>query len=80
MADSKTGLRCAAAALAVLALAGCSGKKAVTCQGYVEGEFIYVAAGEAGRPTAGQNLRMEPVATGMEDVFIYLMKQSTAAP
>ena len=30
--------------------------------------------------TAGQNLRMERVATGMEDVFIYLMKQSTAAP
>jgi len=30
--------------------------------------------------TAGKNLRMEPVATGMEDVFIYLMKQSTAKP
>ena len=30
--------------------------------------------------TAGKNLRMERVATGMEDVFIYLMKQSTAKP
>jgi len=29
---------------------------------------------------AGRPLRMEPVATGMEDVFIYLMKQSTAKP
>jgi ABC-2 type transport system ATP-binding protein len=30
--------------------------------------------------TAGGRLRMEPVATGMEDVFIYLMKQSGAQP
>jgi len=30
--------------------------------------------------TAGGKLRMEPVATGMEDVFIYLMKQSGAQP
>ncbi|MGA2083072.1 MAG: ABC transporter ATP-binding protein [Holophaga sp.] len=30
--------------------------------------------------TAGKDLRMEPVATGMEDVFIYLMKKSRAQP
>jgi ABC-2 type transport system ATP-binding protein len=30
--------------------------------------------------TAGQNLRMEPVATGMEDVFIYLMQKSGTQP
>jgi len=30
--------------------------------------------------TAGGKLRMEPVATGMEDVFIYPMKQSGAQP
>jgi len=29
---------------------------------------------------AGQNFRMEPVATGMEDIFIYLMKKSGAQP
>jgi HlyD family secretion protein len=46
MRHSKT---LAAAAVAVLALAGCSARKAVTCQGYVEGEFVYVAAAEAGR-------------------------------
>jgi ABC-2 type transport system ATP-binding protein len=30
--------------------------------------------------TAGGKLRMEPVATGMEDVFIYLMQRSGARP
>ena len=30
--------------------------------------------------TAGRDFRMEPVATGMEDVFIYLMKESGAQP
>ena len=34
------GVRIFAATLARLGLAGCSDKKAVTWQGYVEGEFV----------------------------------------
>jgi HlyD family secretion protein len=64
MAHSKTGARPVAAALAVLALAGCSGRKAVTYQGYVEGEFIYVAAGEAGRLDRLLVARGQQVAAG----------------
>ena len=61
---ARTAAPFAAAVLSVLALAGCSGKQPVTYQGYVEGEFVYVAAAEAGRLDRLLVARGQQVAAG----------------
>ena len=63
-APAAAGVRFFAASLALVALAGCSDKKPVTWQGYVEGEFVYVAAAEAGRLDRLQVARGQQVAAG----------------
>ena len=40
---------CASLAAGLLLLPGCAEKKTPSCQGYVEGEFVYVSSAEAGR-------------------------------
>jgi HlyD family secretion protein len=62
--STTAGVRSFLSALALLALAGCSGKKAVAFQGYVEGEFVYVAAAEAGRLDRLMVTRGQQVASG----------------
>lgn len=61
---ARATVRYFAASLAVVALAGCSEKKAVTYQGYVEGEFVYVASAEAGRLDRLLVARGQQVAAG----------------
>ncbi|MGA2083073.1 MAG: HlyD family efflux transporter periplasmic adaptor subunit [Holophaga sp.] len=61
---ARAAVRYFAANLAVIALAGCSEKKAVTYQGYVEGEFVYVASAEAGRLDRLLVARGQQVAAG----------------
>jgi HlyD family secretion protein len=57
-------VRSGAILLALIALSGCSDRKAVTFQGYVEGEFVYVGAAEAGRLDRLLVARGEEVAAG----------------
>jgi HlyD family secretion protein len=61
---ASAGSRYVAATLALLALAACGDRKAVTYQGYVEGEFVYVGAVEAGRLDRLLVARGQQVAAG----------------
>ena len=72
------GVRYLPAIVAVLAMAACSGKKAVTYQGYVEGEFVYVGAAEAGRLDRLLVARGQQVAAGAP-LFVLEAARETGA-
>ena len=56
----------AALAAGLLALTGCAEKRETSYQGYVEGEFVYVAASEAGRLDRLLVARGDPVTSGKQ--------------